>query len=402
MSESPAQTRRWTIKKVSSVQSNHVTPTETVISESDRAFDERLEAWSRKRFSKRLAHHLCHDVQKDMDRRQGKPTLPPREPTPSHELEKLPLFDIPPFMFAHPNQLQGKDYDMWKDHAQRDMHQPHQWLRLASLFHIHPKTQHQRSLLQGALRVSSQLDRGVSQKVNDAPLENYLTLRQTQNRSYAIRAVNEGIKLFENNEYDKAKQCYQRATDMDPTYPEVWFRVSEYHEMAKTLLCSLENTAEYMDDHGSKAKRQIKEGDLAGKENEKGTRSDKDKGDERRHGRSRHQDSRSRSRSRSQSHSRHSRHHRSPTDRRRHRSPSKDRRRHHSPSSKERHRSRRHRSSSRDKKRHRSTSKDRCRRHRSRSSSPDRSSKRRRRHDSPDRASSRHQRRSSKDRRQRS
>ncbi|KAI8064212.1 hypothetical protein BC940DRAFT_306439 [Gongronella butleri] len=203
--------RRWIIKKASKPSGGSPTtptsPAVVVDTETDDSFDQKVELWARKRFSKRLAYHLCQDVHKDMQRRkqaqqgqqgqqlhqeqqqQQQEVLSSVNTTPDQQPDKQnTLFDLRAFDFQSPKQLAGRDYDMWIDHAHRDMHQPHQWLRLASLFHIHPKSQHQRSILDGPLRIASQIDRNVSRKVNDTPLEHYLALRQTQNRAYAIQA----------------------------------------------------------------------------------------------------------------------------------------------------------------------------------------------------------------------
>ncbi|KAI8328997.1 hypothetical protein BC941DRAFT_476629 [Chlamydoabsidia padenii] len=256
-------------------------PTTPVI-ESDNAFDRRLDLWAQTTTFQNIASHICHDVEKDMLRRQQF-TSSTQQGDHSHtssstnspntngftqpEQQKSTMGDMKSFMFQHPSILTDKEYASWALNG-KEVHHPHQWLKLASLFHIHPKTAHQRSLLYPATLQAAKNDRQISSESNRKQLENYLDLRRAQNRNYAENAVTEGVKLYNAKNINEALDYYKRALDMDPQYAEGWYRVAESlsqqkqtsnaitqlkkalrieptHEMAQALLCTLENTSTY-------------------------------------------------------------------------------------------------------------------------------------------------------------
>lgn len=193
----------------------------TPLIETDNAFDQRLDLWAQTATFQNIASHICHDVQKDMIRRQQQQQQEQQQPsssqnqhqqlndsshisssanspttiavtngnTPNSQPERRrgTMGDMAPFMFDNPSILTDKEYTTWAQNG-REVHHPHQWLKLASLFHIHPKTAHQRSLLSPATLQAAKIDRQVSSEVNRKQLEGYLELRRAQNRNYAENA----------------------------------------------------------------------------------------------------------------------------------------------------------------------------------------------------------------------
>jgi hypothetical protein len=178
--------------------------------ETDNAFDQRLDLWAQTATFQNIASHICHDVQKDMVRRQQQQQDQQQQSDSSQisssvtspitnintngnttnsqpERRRGTMGDMAPFVFDNPSVLTDKEYTTWAQNG-REVHHPHQWLKLASLFHIHPKTAHQRSLLSPATLQAAKIDRQVSSEVNRKQLEGYLELRRAQNRNYAENA----------------------------------------------------------------------------------------------------------------------------------------------------------------------------------------------------------------------
>ncbi|KAI9307851.1 hypothetical protein BJ944DRAFT_237517 [Cunninghamella echinulata] len=294
-------TSGWKIKiksNASSTQQQHI-PALPIV-ESDSAFNQRIDQWSKTPNFISMFNHLQKDVQKDMDRRRQQQqhrvdhldkntrmdlkkensnnnnttsTSTSTTNNIQHNGQKINNNNnnINPFVFEKPSILSKNEYEAWFYSKNDSIHHPHQWLKLASLFHIHPKTAYQRSLLQSNCLSAAQKDRQVTKEINEKQLENYLDLRQAQNRKYAQDAVNEGIKLYEQQKNKEALDFYKRALDMDPQYADGWYHVAQSllqekrtndailqlkralkiepnHEKAKTLLCTLENTTTYRDD----------------------------------------------------------------------------------------------------------------------------------------------------------
>ncbi|CAO3702335.1 unnamed protein product [Rhizopus stolonifer] len=112
---------------------------------------------------------------------------------------------------------------------------PHQWLKLGSLFNVNSKVARQTSVLP-RLDILPEVLEDRKIKVQDIkPLENYLELRDVQNRNYARDSVAEGIKLIKVNKVKEAMEHYKRALDMDPKYADGWFHVAEAFVQQKKL-----------------------------------------------------------------------------------------------------------------------------------------------------------------------
>jgi len=54
------------------------------------------------------------------------------------------------------------------------------------------------------------------------PTWSYLDLRRMQNKNWATRRLQDGIKLAKESKWRQAENCYQEALDLVPTYAEVW------------------------------------------------------------------------------------------------------------------------------------------------------------------------------------
>ncbi|KAI8372312.1 hypothetical protein EDC96DRAFT_606235 [Choanephora cucurbitarum] len=103
---------------------------------------------------------------------------------------------------------------------------PHQWLKLANLFNVNSKAVRQQTFLDFSSSEDVLKDRSVEGD-DLKPLENYMELRDIQNRNYARDAVAEGIKFTKQNRVKEAMEFYKRSLEMDPKYPEGWFHLAE-------------------------------------------------------------------------------------------------------------------------------------------------------------------------------
>lgn len=188
------------------------------IVESDNAFNQRIDQWAKTPNFINIFTRLQQEVQTDIDRRQKQrinqhdKTTIATTTTDSHYNKKKEdntnnnsdttstssndkqhnndsnnnnNNNIQPFIFEKPSTLSKNDYEAWFYSKNDSLHHPHQWLKLASLFHIHSKTANQSSLLSSACLNASQIDRQLTKENNEKQLESYLELRQAQNRKYA-------------------------------------------------------------------------------------------------------------------------------------------------------------------------------------------------------------------------
>ncbi|RCH85705.1 hypothetical protein CU098_000860, partial [Rhizopus stolonifer] len=112
---------------------------------------------------------------------------------------------------------------------------PHQWLKLGSLFNVNSKVARQTSVLPRLDILPEVLEDRKIEVQDIKPLENYLELRDVQNRNYARDSVAEGIKLIKVNKVKEAMEHYKRALDMDPKYADGWFHVAEAFVQQKKL-----------------------------------------------------------------------------------------------------------------------------------------------------------------------
>ncbi|KAI7881463.1 hypothetical protein K492DRAFT_177060 [Lichtheimia hyalospora FSU 10163] len=130
-----------------------------------------------------------------------------------------------PYQFLDVSSLTSVDQKAWHTNIRKDtgINYPHRWLRLASLFSVQSKTLRQPSFLTPAC------ERSALQDLESQPfvMDNYLKIRDIQNRNYAMEAVQEGIKEFEKKNLSTAMECYKRAMDMDGKYAEAYYRVAE-------------------------------------------------------------------------------------------------------------------------------------------------------------------------------
>ncbi|KAI9248073.1 hypothetical protein BY458DRAFT_57595 [Sporodiniella umbellata] len=132
-------------------------------------------------------------------------------------------------LFSKLNQLMPIEKSAWlaNIHDEAMLLNPHQWLKLGSLFNVNSKVTRQTSVLPGLDHHPKVLkDRGIGlEQVRS--LENYLELRDVQNRNYARDSVSEGAKLIKMNKVKEAMEHYKRALDMDPKYADGWLHVAE-------------------------------------------------------------------------------------------------------------------------------------------------------------------------------
>lgn len=85
-----------------------------------------------------------------------------------------------------PSTLKVSEQNAWLANIHDDamLMNPHQWLKLASLFNVNSKTSRQQSLINISTLDSVLQDRNMD-KESIRPLENYMELRDIQNRNYA-------------------------------------------------------------------------------------------------------------------------------------------------------------------------------------------------------------------------
>lgn len=113
--------------------------------------------------------------------------------TPSLETPKTPTADDTPpeeqpspVLFEKLNILTPSEQHAWSvnTHDNALLVNPHQWLKLASLFNVNSKVGRQQTFLNISSSESVLKDRSIT-KEDVKPLENFLELRDIQNRNYA-------------------------------------------------------------------------------------------------------------------------------------------------------------------------------------------------------------------------
>ncbi|KAL9557110.1 hypothetical protein MBANPS3_001528 [Mucor bainieri] len=209
----------------------------------------------------------------------------------------LPSKDCEKPLFEKLSNLSVAEQNSWLANIHDDamLMNPHQWLKLASLFNVNAKAAKQQTLVNLGNLDAVLKDRSISES-EGGPLENFLELRDIQNRNYARDAVAEGVKLIKQNRVKEAMEFYKRALDMDPKYADGWFHVAEglvqqrklpeaadhlervlkldiTHEGAKALLASINRTTkpkkaekgdewDMVDEHGESMNKKIAESKL--------------------------------------------------------------------------------------------------------------------------------------------
>ncbi|KAI8890649.1 hypothetical protein K501DRAFT_281638 [Backusella circina FSU 941] len=171
-------------------------------------------------------------------------------------------------LFEKLNTLNATEQGQWLTNIHDDamLMNPHQWLKLASLFNVNSKASRQQTLISINRHSEVLRDRDIDDS-SCVAMENYMELRDVQNRNYARDAVTEGVKYIKQNRIQEAMDYYKRALDMDPKYADGWFHVAEglvqqrklqdaavqlekalkldpEHEGAKALLASIRYTTQ--------------------------------------------------------------------------------------------------------------------------------------------------------------
>ncbi|GAN10594.1 hypothetical protein MAM1_0373d10138 [Mucor ambiguus] len=221
--------------------------------------------------------------------------------TASDQTSTLPSTDSQKPLFEKLNNLPVMEQNSWLANIHDDamLMNPHQWLKLASLFNVNARAAKQQTLVNFDNLDAVLKDRSISES-EGGPLENYLELRDIQNRNYARDAVAEGVKLIKQNRIKEAMEFYKRALDMDPKYADGWFHVAEglvqqrklpeaadhlervlkldpTHEGAKALLASINRTTkpkkaekgdewDIVDEHGESMNKKITESKIDAKD----------------------------------------------------------------------------------------------------------------------------------------
>ncbi|KAF1804132.1 hypothetical protein V8B55DRAFT_1102279 [Mucor lusitanicus] len=216
-------------------------------------------------------------------------------------ISTLPSRDCEKPLFEKLNNLSVSEQNSWLANIHDDamLMNPHQWLKLASLFNVNAKSAKQQTLVNFDNLDAVLKDRSIN-KNEGGPLENFLELRDIQNRNYARDAVAEGVKLIKQNRVKEAMEFYKRALDMDPKYADGWFHVAEglvqqrklseasdhlervlkldrTHEGAKALLASINRTTkpkkaekgdewDIVDEHGEPISKKITESKINAKD----------------------------------------------------------------------------------------------------------------------------------------
>ncbi|KAL1934287.1 hypothetical protein VTP01DRAFT_6469 [Rhizomucor pusillus] len=222
-------------------------PKRTVESAAD--FERRIQTFVQQENTVKLVEAMSAESMKELQRRQNERQA--RKAAANEPVEQLPdIFESTHFAFEHHDQLSDGVRQTWTTSCKKDstLLYPHHWLRLASTFSVQSKTARQPTLL----------------PLKHKKHENYLKIRDQQNRVYAVEAVAEGVKCYQQGQTADALDFYKRALDMDPKYAEGWFRAGESllaemkrrdaveqleralridpeHMGAKELLCAIQN-----------------------------------------------------------------------------------------------------------------------------------------------------------------
>lgn len=153
--------------------------------ESAHVFENKLESFIKKPSIQQTVTQITSSASADLARRKAD-----RKARKEKEGEKV-LAETPNTTQTTPFEklalLLPQEKSAWLNNIHDDamLLNPHQWLKLANLFNVNSKTARQQTLLSHLPYLPNVLeDRSIS-KEQVRPLENYLELRDIQNRNYA-------------------------------------------------------------------------------------------------------------------------------------------------------------------------------------------------------------------------
>lgn len=147
-------------------------PKRTVESAAD--FERRIQTFVQQENTVKLVEAMSAESMKELQRRQNERQA--RKAAANEPVEQLPdIFESTHFAFEHHDQLSDGVRQTWTTSCKKDstLLYPHHWLRLASTFSVQSKTARQPTLL----------------PLKHKKHENYLKIRDQQNRVYAVEAL---------------------------------------------------------------------------------------------------------------------------------------------------------------------------------------------------------------------
>jgi hypothetical protein len=198
----PTSTRHYFYRKASSssnsnTQQQPISPSNVLLDglESSNAFENRINDFIKKNALQSSIARLRQDATIDLNRRKaerkarkekeaGLSSAPaasaatPAEPTKTTGER--------PQLFEKLSGLTTAEQNAWLNNIHDDamLMNPHQWLKLASLFNVNSKALRQQSLLNISNLETVLQDRNIKEQ-DSKHLESYLELRDIQNRNYA-------------------------------------------------------------------------------------------------------------------------------------------------------------------------------------------------------------------------
>lgn len=194
----------WTIKTKDNTEIKRYEPPPPPAATLTDPFEDRLKAFINNPATRTMVAELhCRSLtelnRRHMERLARKsngnitvpaPTRPktPTEETPTTAVieEEQQQQQHHPYQFLDVSTLTSVDQKAWHTNIRKDtgINYPHRWLRLASLFSVQSRTLRQPSFLTAAC------ERSALQDLDSQPsvMDNYLKIRDIQNRNYAIEA----------------------------------------------------------------------------------------------------------------------------------------------------------------------------------------------------------------------
>lgn len=164
--------------------------------ESAHAFENRIDHFISKNALQSSMVKLRQDATNDLNRRKADRKARKEkennsiDPTPISTTTSTPPSPPQPaahdLLFEKLSSLSHNEQNAWLANIHDDamLMNPHQWLKLASLFNVNSKASRQQSLLHIENLGVVLKDRGIESK-DVGPLESFLELRDIQNRNYA-------------------------------------------------------------------------------------------------------------------------------------------------------------------------------------------------------------------------
>lgn len=158
------------------------------------AFEDRLKEFAQRQSTISIVAQLRQESLKELQRRQTEREARRLQEEssggqmPAGDQQQTPKVieqSSRPYVFESPSKcLTDTERKTWQASIRNDamLTYPHQWLRLASIFSVQSKTARQSSLLTQATQKAAFEDAGITE--SNKP-ENYLKIRDIQNRNYA-------------------------------------------------------------------------------------------------------------------------------------------------------------------------------------------------------------------------